>query len=504
MSKRVQAARPLLVGVCCVFFGCTVPPLESQFEGGPTVKEIVNHINCELKSIVNQNNPEIRARLDAESQLNPPLPYERRLSTLLNYLTKDHFVASVLMTLDVLDSQGVSPSLNFIHPLYPGTSLSTMFNVTLAVSGSLAGSQERNITLSYAVDLDSVSDKCQNPDNSAWLGLVGDLGLTTIVVDGLRGLDAASTVNIYGGSGPTQLTQTVPLDGWILTFSDSDNKIIQTSTFNGTLSFAPSTTDPTIPGTASLIGTAGGYFVSLTGSMVQDSSGSIPFSLTGNMTPLYKSDGALSNFGFSPKLTLAGTADKTYSLSAINSGQVSKDTSSGGTATTGNVTLALPPKTAKTKATTQAAPTIQGGPGPAAAVAGAGGTPAKSGGAAGASSGGATQFGSLINVIVSYGLGGGPNWTLKTFKGPSGGGGGGGSGSGSSGGGQLVNFSRTDTDTLTITFVAACTSDKNNPDPKNYWQSLPHCDKNNIRGFHAIAAGTGAANNILIQTGRGL
>jgi hypothetical protein len=94
--------------------------------------------------------------------------------------------------------------------------------------------------------------------------------------------------------------------------------------------------------------------------------------------------------------------------------------------------------------------------------------------AAGQSAGGTPNFSSKIDFNLLWGVNGGPNWTLLTFKGPGGGsagggggmgagggggGGGMGAGGGGGGGGQLINYSRSKQDTLIATFVATCRSE---------------------------------------------
>src|ERR1700733_682076 len=268
MSSGVKITRILLLGASLSILGCSVPPLESQLEGGPTVRDIVDRINCELATVINKEpyNEELITRINDDPSL----------AEVLSHLADDHFVASVLMTLDVLDTQGLNPSLNFIYPLYHNTSLSSMYNETLAVAGSLNGTQERNISLGYSIDLEQLKDvvdkrgglikytvahHCwdQNDQNAGTTsqnvavrtGLVGDLGLTEIIIDGLRGLDAASDVNIYGSSGPTTLAVADNITGLTLQF-DGLGKLV----FAGNITFTPSTTDPTSPGSVALTGSA--------------------------------------------------------------------------------------------------------------------------------------------------------------------------------------------------------------------------------------------------------
>jgi hypothetical protein len=92
--------------------------------------------------------------------------------------------------------------------------------------------------------------------------------------------------------------------------------------------------------------------------------------------------------------------------------------------------------------------------------------------------------------MLSYGVEGGPNWTLSNFKGP-----GGGTGTAS----QLLSVSRSHTDSVTITFVAACQDEINVEQFETYWQTIPKCN-----GTQQIqAANAGAQYNFLLQTGRG-
>jgi hypothetical protein len=219
MSGWAKAASLPLMGTFFLVLGCSVPSLKSSPERGPTVVDIVNHINCELARIVNRRNERINQWIDASRSSNPPVDLK------LDYLTTYHFVASVLVTLDALDSEALTPSVNFITPF----NMMGSFNRTWSVGGNLSGSQERNIQFGYSIDLAELSDLdenkqlkpvssidkyCRGPlgvagkDSGA---LTGDLGLTDIVVDGLLGLDASKDVNLYGNSGPNPLTMSLDI-----------------------------------------------------------------------------------------------------------------------------------------------------------------------------------------------------------------------------------------------------------------------------------------------------
>ncbi len=559
MSRCVRTARALLLGLFVVgaVSGCSLPLLESQGEGGPTVKDITARVNCELADLVKLSKSNIerikRMPTDTSTSYGGLVEYIRanpesfnKYQTLLNHLTDDHFVASVTMILDVLNTQGLNPSLSFISPI----NNSTMFNSTLGIGGSLNGSQERNISLSYSIDLDRVINQCKRPAHAA-TGLTGDLGLADIVVDGLLGLDLSRKVNIYGNSGPSSLPMTYQLKDWYMTLdfikaSLSGFTGLQTFDFKGSASYSPSTTNPQSPGTLSLTGVAddldmlgnpyystNSYFINLNGSTFQDASGLITFLLTGTMTqttPIGAPTGIttqststdlenLQKLGFGPKLTLAGTIDNSANKKKppespvkITSGSIASDTTT--------PALFLPPLTKQSPQSGLSIPvllcqtavlvpgeilqcppperivTIQ------AAASGSAPGGQSSSKVATAPTASPTQFGSAINFTISYGVNGGPNWTLATFKGPGGGGGsssggsGSGGGGGGGGGGQLASISRTDTDTLTITFVAACKDGDNSANPSDYWDALSRCNQNSRA--NAGAVGYAANQNLLL------
>lgn len=534
MLKCVRTARALLLGLFVVgaVSGCSLPLLESQGEGGPTVTDIVEHINCELADIVKlkdtpreqiermiPNTSTSYGRLVAEIQANP-----WKYKDLLRHLTEDHFVASVSMILDVINAQALNPSLSFITPI----NNSTMFNRSFGVGGSLTGTQERNITLNYSVDLDHVAKQCR-PSERVAAGLTGDLGLADIVVDGLLGLEASNKVNIYTSTGPTAPPpKSYQLTRWHMTldFSTSEKpKNWEKLKFNGKLGFSASAADAQSPGNLSLTGIAthgegskNTYFINLTGTTFQ-SRNVVDFSLMGNMTQSSPTDRRnLQQLGFSPKLTLAGRINSKSSAPVeMNSGSISSDTASAEVASLNpeppksglsipvmlsqSEQIPVPPPESEKDLKPQS---VQGGlspPSPGGKAVGPTPSPSNS-----------TLFSSLIGFAISYGLNGGPNWTLATFKGPSGGGGGGGSGGGSGGGGngsgsggggggQLASINRTDTDSLSITFVAACRTkgDRTKP-PTDYWESLPVCSQNPQSRADAETLGSRTnQNNLLLQ-----
>jgi hypothetical protein len=290
-------------------------------------------------------------------------------------------------------------------------------------------------------------------------------------------------------------------------------------TLNGNVNFSPSA-DPQTPGSVSFAGNAKDdngteYLLGLTGSTYQLSSkdpdkkpsSALKFTLSGSMTRGKQVSGTtvIPDIGFSPTINLVGSVvdandsldvrQRLCGLSALfdkGKGQLKNLcgvsgllTSSAELPTTSKISLLIgAPVPSKLKGTHFAAAftAAAGGGGASGAAA------SKSTGSSSASSG--TQFGSLVNFMLSYGVEGGPNWTLSNFKGPGG-------GTGTSG--QLLSVSRSHTDSATITFVAACQDDINVERFDTYWQTIPKCN-----GTQQVqAANAGAQYNFLLQTGRG-
>lgn len=236
------------------------------------------------------------------------------------------------------------------------------------------------------------------------------------------------------------------------------------------------------------------YIVSLTGSSLATSNQNISkFQLSGNMTK-ESTTATPQDMGFSPNLSLAGTVDTSSSKHSHPAGISAQLSITSGLVTPSSeltsqkkYTFAVtgPSKAPLKSVQPHAAPnfTVQNFAAPGTAtgtISGKTNAPASSN---------ATQFSSLVSFTLSYGVNGGPNWTLSTFKGPGGGG----------SAGQLFNASQTHTDTLTITFVAACQKDGNFKEYDTYWQTIPKCDGTQ----EAVASAIGYQNNLLIQTFRG-
>jgi hypothetical protein len=481
-----------------------VPDLATTPSEGPTIYTVVNHINCELAFIVDASpdgpiNPANRRIVEyAEKSNDPDIWHKLRL------LRHFHFVASVLLTLDVSNNEGIAPSLTFIQPL------AAAFSRTLSVGGSVTATQERNKSFSYSVDLANVEKGCDLRRPPPTIGIDGEFGLADLVIEGLNGLGASQNVNLYGSGGPVtpafdasasanlELTWTCPPG------NDSCKNLTPdpstTLAFKGTVNFAPPS-DPQLPGTMSFTGEAlngakAEYLVSLTGSTI-DAADARPsksantkekFLLSGTMTREV-SIGVPAGLGFAPSVTLIGFVERKggtddYTLS-ITGGQISPSSETGGKYI---YSVSAPPNAPlrNLKKHFQAEVAFI-----AAATGGGAATTTVTAKAASPASSNTTQFSSLISFTLGLSANGGPNWTLSTFKGPGGG--------GSSG--QLLSGGRTTTDTLSLTFVAACQNPSNHPITKfnTYWDTIPKCNGTQ----QAVASAIGYQNNQLIQAFRG-
>jgi hypothetical protein len=152
LSLLISGRRAIAIALPLAFLsGCSnVPDLATTPGEGPTIHTIVNHINCELAFVVNAspNGPVTRANrrvFEYAEKSN-----DKNIWPKLRMLKYYHFVASVLITLDVSNNEGVAPSLTFIQPL------TAAFSRSLSVGGSVNATQERNKSFSYSALMESL------------------------------------------------------------------------------------------------------------------------------------------------------------------------------------------------------------------------------------------------------------------------------------------------------------------------------------------------------------
>jgi len=323
----------------CLLTCCSeIPTLITEPGMGPPVRLVVNHLNCELASIIASKDPVILEREAADARL-------RKLLPKLQYY---HFVASALLTIDTADAEGIFPSAAYLLP-----------TSTINVGGQWSGTQERNVQVAYSIDLAQIGKGC---NRQALIGpdsyLNGSLRLGDIVADGLIALDATKDVNAYSSGGPitpafdATIDDSHPMelrltcadysagssgtpakptrDPGDCSFTKNDPPYERTLTLalHGNVNFAPAS-DPQSPGTISFSGKAEidrqEYVVSLTGSTIGEvpanaglrtaqiqAASILQFTLSGNMTRdgVSKDGHASTSIGFSPSITLIGTIDK--------------------------------------------------------------------------------------------------------------------------------------------------------------------------------------------------
>lgn len=210
----------LLMGLAIVSGGCASlnsPPLLETYPGHvPDVADLNNHIACELRPLVasirsdkKKENFYLATRivdgrqtLDTDNwELASLFESHPELNDLLPKLVKYSFIAAVAMTLDVLDTEGVNPSLSYINPYNSMGSFNGLFNAGASVNGT----QEHNQVYSYTINLLKLweSQNHMRCGDSSWFGgLEGDLGLVRDTVSGLLSLNASADLNIAGSASP--------------------------------------------------------------------------------------------------------------------------------------------------------------------------------------------------------------------------------------------------------------------------------------------------------------
>jgi hypothetical protein len=152
-----------LVSGCSTLPKFDVSPAGVEEHIGPTVDQVMTHIQCEIRSLVEDRAVEF------------------------NELRLNHYIVKATLTLDVTDVQTFSPSISTVEPyLRAGTSR------VVTLGGQLQGTQHRNMNLEFTLDLDPVhkidgelTKKCVDVA-SGKDGLQGDLGLRDLVLSGVK------------------------------------------------------------------------------------------------------------------------------------------------------------------------------------------------------------------------------------------------------------------------------------------------------------------------------
>jgi hypothetical protein len=155
-----------LIGALC---GCqSLPHFEDTAVPepmGPKVSDMVDEVQCEVITAL------ASGRTDPQGALGG--------------LQNGQYVASVNLTLDVTDNEGINPSLSYIDPLHTmGTNFTALF------TPQASEQQHRNFTVSFTLLFDKSTATEPNVKKCATVrtgsGLKGNLGIDEIFATGLK------------------------------------------------------------------------------------------------------------------------------------------------------------------------------------------------------------------------------------------------------------------------------------------------------------------------------
>src|SRR4051812_2841418 len=228
-----------VVAVCGMLAGCNLTGTPQLTLGGserskPTVNDLVDHIACEVFQAIKTHTIDplyLRSYTPEFAKFKRSETADQRLWL---KLIENNFVATVSFQLQVTNTEGINPSLNFINPFLPvatsgvgnvGAGTPFAGNFTLAVNGQLDGSQDRSFTFNYNLPMATLYRYFEDPENElvspdgqkkyiyrtadkqlqfdcqSGFGLGGDLGLEEIIANGLSATDRTAFFNLY--SAPT-------------------------------------------------------------------------------------------------------------------------------------------------------------------------------------------------------------------------------------------------------------------------------------------------------------
>jgi hypothetical protein len=242
MRQSIALSRVVSVALASIVSGCAVPHYDVPYTelGHPTVRTIVERIQCEIRDLV---------RSDISDPSAPSKIYGR-------FLLNQDFDVLISMSIDVNDSGGLTPTLSYLNP-------TTSF--TFSGSGTLSESRDHTFTenLQYstrqiyidwysyelatkagldATSLGLTAHDCPPADTN----LSGTLGIVDFVAMAARsqGLDfTKSADNVFGGTIQFVVTKGVSAVGptWALVHFNGPGGLVgfsQVNTDKITLSFA--------------------------------------------------------------------------------------------------------------------------------------------------------------------------------------------------------------------------------------------------------------------------
>ena len=228
MRSTLLSGIAVLCASCATITG--IPRLDHHLvhRPNPSVADLIEHTNCELAKAM-------LAHKTADG------------SGVWDHLWQDNFVASIDFTLTATNSEGFNPSVSGVLPTYslggvvspvvgtaptvPTTNAtSAMYNKTLAVGMQQTRTQDRNLDVSYVVDLSKLTLVVRDPTNPdplkticgangkengheglTYVGLRGDLDLSETIELGLGAIETGKAYSVYGTSGPQNRADAQPV-----------------------------------------------------------------------------------------------------------------------------------------------------------------------------------------------------------------------------------------------------------------------------------------------------
>jgi hypothetical protein len=174
--------------------GCAVPLYDVRYDvaGQPTVKSIVERVQCEIRDMVRDDRPE------------DPATFHRK------FLLNGDYDVQVSLSLEVNDTGGLSPSLTYMTPL------SAVNSFMFGASGTFSESRDHNFTENIQLSVRSIyvdwktgadPHDCPLVDTN----LSGTLGIKDFVAMAAlsEGLDQTKGQNPFGGSVQFLVTKSV-------------------------------------------------------------------------------------------------------------------------------------------------------------------------------------------------------------------------------------------------------------------------------------------------------
>ncbi|MGX6998845.1 hypothetical protein [Caballeronia sp. KNU42] len=116
---------------------------------GPTVADLVKHIQCEVAKAVDQTaNSKLQIASSGVSTSDGSQSIDKTaVMTLGDYFKKHGYVGQVSLTVDVIDTQAINPSLSFINPITSAT------NFTMSFAGQYSQTRHRSFNYYFPIKL---------------------------------------------------------------------------------------------------------------------------------------------------------------------------------------------------------------------------------------------------------------------------------------------------------------------------------------------------------------